>query len=228
MKNIYITLSLVLFSVLGLQAQDCATGYCPATITVHHFAGPVSAVDAVITYGVVETALTGSNKCWITRNLGATVGAASATDPSDAAAGWYWQFNRKQGYASSTVNRTPDIFWVNTIVESGDWLLANDPCRLLLGGTWRLPSSTDWTNADANGAWANSTDTYSSVLKLHAAGYLMRSTGDLITSDGCYWSSTTFSTNRSYLLWVLTIGSMMNTGNGDKANGYSVRCLRDL
>ncbi|MBC7507396.1 MAG: hypothetical protein H7320_01395 [Ferruginibacter sp.] len=51
------------------------------------------------TYGTVTACLLGSSKLWITQNLGATVQGGSATDNTDAAAGWYWKFNREQGYA---------------------------------------------------------------------------------------------------------------------------------
>ena len=36
----------------GLYAQDCAKGYCPSTIVVHHKAGDLSPIGADITYNV--------------------------------------------------------------------------------------------------------------------------------------------------------------------------------
>jgi len=78
-------------------SMGCETGFCPPSITVHHYAGSVAPVDATITYEVVESNLSGSTQCWITRNLGATSAPTSSTVSTEAQSGWYWQFNRKQG-----------------------------------------------------------------------------------------------------------------------------------
>ncbi|MCX6266121.1 MAG: hypothetical protein NTW16_02005, partial [Bacteroidetes bacterium] len=70
-----------------------------STITISHLtSGGVAPVDKSVTYGTVSTTLFGGTKCAITQNLGATNEAGSKTDAAEASAGWYWQFNRKQGY----------------------------------------------------------------------------------------------------------------------------------
>jgi hypothetical protein len=162
----------------GAWKQLACSFTCGSTFTVTHSASGVVPETKTVTYGTVLTNLSGSNKCWITQNLGADNQASSATDASDNAAGWYWQFNRKQGYKVG-----PSPAWtITSIDENSDWTAAQDPCNILLGTGWRIPTYTEWNNADVNGGWDNYTETYASVLKLHAAGYLNNSDGSLIPS----------------------------------------------
>jgi len=79
------------------------------SITVTHTAaGGVAPVDKTVTYGTVLTNLAGPTattyRRWITQNLGATNQATSADDATEPSAGWYWQFNRKQGFKHDTFN----------------------------------------------------------------------------------------------------------------------------
>ncbi len=216
-----------------LRAQNCATGYCPKSVTFHHFIDGISPETVTITYPVVETDIgssDGTNACWLAQNLGATTQASSATDDTDAAAGWYWQFNRKQGYAynTSTNTRTPNTPWDASINESSDWLAVNDPCSLLLGSNWRLPTSTEWTNADANGSWSTYTTGYNSVLKLHAQGYLGNTNGYMTSRQiyGNYWSSTESDGTMGHDMHLNATGA--NPSIFSKTYGFSVRCIMDL
>ncbi|MFH1505201.1 MAG: hypothetical protein ABIH08_07460 [Candidatus Omnitrophota bacterium] len=221
---------------LTVTLTAAAGWFCGYPVDVNHTSGDTAPATVSITYGTVASSLTGSEKCWITQNLGATQQATSATDPTPESAGWYWQFNRKQGFKYD-VTRTPSTAWIASIDEtenytdSGDnasnWNPALDPCTLLLGSGWRLPTYTEWTNADSNGVWSNYNNTYASVLKLHAAGRLSSSTGALESrgSYGTYWSSTqTSSTNGHYLYFYSGSSYMYNV---NKAYGFSVRCLSD-
>ncbi len=195
--------------------------------TVTHTAGSVAPVTKTVRYGVVETDLTGSKKCWITQNLGAGRQALSATDNSEASAGWYWQFNRKQGYNHDGTTRTPNSNWITSINENSDWLPANDPCTLLLGSGWRLPTGTEWETTDDTGGWDNYNKTFGSVLKLHAAGYLSSSDGSLGSrgSFGSCWSSSQDDSGRGRNLGFDSGYSSMCVDY--KAYGFSARCLRD-
>jgi hypothetical protein len=197
---------------------------CGNTFQVSHCtSGGVAPVDKTVTYGTVTTSLSGVSKCWITQNLGADNQAGSAIDATDAAAGWYWQFNRKQGYK---VGPTP-AWSITAIDEGSDWLVANDPCTIELGAGWRIPTETEWFNADATGAWVNYTDTYNSALKLHTAGYLDSSDGSLggRGTEGHYCSSTQVYATKGWGLYFFSTNSIMKFYT--KATGYSVRCLRD-
>lgn len=200
---------------------------CGNTLTINHIAGEVAPVNKTVNYGTVETNLTGSNKCWITQNLGADRQALSATDDTEASAGWYWQFNRKQGYKHDGITRTPNTTWISSIYENSDWLLSNDPCNLLIGNGWRIPTRTEWQNADENGGWDNYNETFASILKLHAAGYLSSSTGILNVrgTGGLYHSSNQFDNNYGYYLILTSSACAINSNGYIKAHGFPLRCI---
>ncbi|MEI7725510.1 MAG: hypothetical protein WCK09_10430, partial [Bacteroidota bacterium] len=127
-----------------LYGSSSITASC-GSFTINHVAGIVAPVDKTVTYGTVTGIAGEPSKCWITRNLGASHQATAIEDTSEASAGWYWQFNRKQGYKSTQTTVTP--FWTITdINENSDWAVGNDPCNIELGGGWRIPTITEWEN----------------------------------------------------------------------------------
>ncbi len=199
---------------------------CGATLGITHTAGIIAPVNKTVNYGTVETNLTGSTKCWITQNLGADHQAATATDATEASAGWYWQFNRGQGFKHDGTTRIPNTTWITSTNENSNWLPAIDPCSLLLGSGWRLPTGTEWETAASTRGWDNYNETLASVLKLHAAGCLLNSDGSLYSrgSSGYYWSS---SQSVSDIGRYLFFGSGITMGSYYKAYGLSVRCLKD-
>ena len=203
------------------------TTFCPPSLTVTHTAGNVAPVDRSTTYYVEETNLTGSYKCWITKNLGAYSTASSATDSREDRAGWYWQFNKKQGYKHDGSTRTPATSWISSINEASDWTSTNDPCRILLGTGWHIPTMAEWEVALANGGWDNVQDAYSSVLRLHAAGILSPADGSLLDrgGGGYYQTSTNwYDTNTRPL--IISSGSAY-IGNTSKSSGTTLRCIKD-
>jgi hypothetical protein len=200
---------------------------CGESFVKSHTAGDVAPVNKTVSYGTVATSLSGSEKCWVTKNLGATDQASSATDSDEDSAGWYWQFNRKQGYKHDGSTITPGVPSETLINENSAWLTANDPCTLELGTGWRLPTYTELYNTDINGSWSNYTNTYSSVHKLHAAGYIQRVGGVLSNrgTTGYYWTSTQYTNENSYSLTFTSSTSLMS--NFYKSTLFNVRCLRD-
>ncbi|SHG65101.1 fibrobacter succinogenes major paralogous domain-containing protein [Pedobacter caeni] len=206
--------------------------------TIVHKAGVNGApVDKTVTYKTVSSSISGAPRCWITQNLGAEQQAISASDNSVAAAGWYFQFNRAQGYefAASRIPSTPA--WKVDIPENQDWIVANDPCNLLLGSGWRIPTATEWTTADAAPQfWAKDADAYNSVLKLHNAGYLAQTNGllaDTRGKAGSYWTSNQFpgsgySFGTTFLMGPAASSVITGaTGNTYKALGMPLRCLKN-
>ena len=195
-------------------------------MTINHVAGTVAPVTITVNYGTVVTFLSGASKCWITQNLGADHQAVSATDATEPSAGWYWQFNRKQGYKN---NGTLTPAWtITSISENSDWLSSNDPCALSLGTGWRIPTYSEWLNADAPPQnWGNNTNTFNSVLKIHPGGLLFDTDGSLGNPGliGNYWSSSQNSMGNGYELGFSP--SSCGMGNGYKARGMTLRCLRD-
>lgn len=210
-----------------LDVDPCAVFVCGNILTVTHTIGSVAPETKTVNYGTVLSNLTGSNKCWITQNLGSSIQAVTALDTTNAAAGWYWQFNRIQGYINGSPSPTTPAWTVTSINELLDWLPANDPCTSELGPGWRLPTQTEWASADAAGGWNSITDAYNSVLKLHAAGRLNGSTGalEVRTLVGGYWSGTRSSATYGWALLTHAGGSAV--GDYVKPNGYPIRCLKD-
>jgi len=202
------------------------TWQCGSTLTVNHLAGQVAPVSKSVTYSTVNNIPGETTKCWITSNLGADHQATAVSDATEASAGWYWQFNRKQGYKHDGTTLTPA--WTNTwINENSDWLTANDPCTSELGTGWRLPTRTEWTNLNASGNWTSWSGPWNSGLKLHAAGYLDNGDGSLNFRGflGHYWSSSQGGSGDGGGLYFYNSGSGMDSYY--KALGLSVRCLRD-
>ncbi len=233
MKKIVFTFVLLGLSCLSSLAQDC-NPTCPKQIEVTHTKGNISAATQTTIYSTVEY----DGKCWLTQNLGATMQAATADDGSNEAAGWYWQFNRKQGFApsaaanGSAVILPAGVTWITSIdegiVEDQAWKADTDPCTLLLGTGWHIPLNSDWVDADAAGSWGTLANVFDSPLVLHAAGWLSNSAGNLTSrsSNGYCWSSTSSSSTTGGILGFNATNSL--TYPSSKASAYAVRCCRNL
>ncbi|PYF71476.1 hypothetical protein [Pedobacter nutrimenti] len=196
-------------------------------LTVSHTAGTVAPVDKTVTYGTVSSSVSGAAKCWITQNLGADQQATALNDATEASAGWYWAFNRVQGFKFDAAGRTPTAAqkaWVNSNGENSSWTAANDPCTLLLGAGWRLPSSAEWVAVYSPPQyWTTQALAYASELKLHAAGNTNYAGGLLSRGTAMnYWSSTQ---NASTAYGNCFSGTLVTTA--DKASALPIRCLKD-
>ncbi|WP_183891531.1 hypothetical protein, partial [Pedobacter cryoconitis] len=222
------------FYVRAFATNSAGTAFSPSVasfkvclpFTIIHTAGLNGApVDKTVTYKTISTTVSGEARCWITQNLGADQQAASVSDGTEASAGWYFQFNRIQGYKHDGTARTPNdplLPFIGTIDEPGQWLPANDPCFRMLGGGWRLPTGTEWKNAIAAPQyWRTSADTYNSVLKIHAAGGIANDVLTLRGTDSRYWSSSAVSSGAGNVL----ANGVANVAN--KGAGLPVRCLRN-
>jgi phosphodiesterase/alkaline phosphatase D-like protein len=202
------------------------TTLCPSSLTVTHTAGTVAPVTKTLTYGIVQSTLSGASKCWITRNLGADQQATSATDATEPSAGWYWRFNTTQGYKHDGTTRTPGGTWPGAFTENSDWLVANDPCAILLGSGWRIPTFTEYGNLDVNSGWTGYNDAYASSLKLHTGGQLV---SGVLSSRGTYGplhSSTQYDSVDSYWLYVSS-SSVHRSWTPKGTYAYPIRCIRD-
>jgi len=213
---------------LEQTTSACAGFTCGQSLTVNHVAGNVAPINKTVTYGTVTNIPGETSKCWITSNLGADHQATSVSDATEASAGWYWQFNRKQGFSHDGTARTPNSIWITNINETTDWLNTNDPCTIEIGEGWRIPTSTEWTNVDASGGWTAWTGPWGSNLKLHAAGSLDYTNGSLNSrgSSGRYWSNTQ---NSSLAGWFLNFGIANSSITYNyKIYGFSARCLSNV
>jgi len=214
----------VSFTTLAGSGSTCGT-----SIIINHVAGDVAPVYKTVTYGIVTNIPGEPSKCWITSNLGADHQATSVDDATEPSAGWYWQFNRKQGYKHTGSVRTPNTTWISSISENSNWISTNDPCTLELGSGWRIPSYTEWSNVNSFGNWTDWNDPWNSDLKIHAAGYLNDSDGSMPGRGvlGLYWSSAQSGVTYGQFL-VFMVGAGNSGMSWDpKARGIPLRCLRD-
>ncbi|MFZ4521437.1 MAG: hypothetical protein ACOYNC_07015 [Bacteroidales bacterium] len=203
---------------------------CNALLMVNHVAGAVAPVSKIVTYTAISNIPGEPAKCWITSNLGSDHQATASDDVTEPSAGWYWQFNRKQGYMHDGVTRTPNTIWDLSKNEPQYWLSANDPCALELGNGWRVPTHSEWFNVDAAGFWTDPVGPWNSPLRLHAAGSLNASNGKLISRGtyGFYWSSTSqwYIDDYCGMYFVFYPGHSYVDYNY-KGFGFSVRCVRE-
>ena len=215
------------FSAAATLTQSTSAWNCGSSLITNHIAGTVAPVTKTVAYGTVINIPGEPSKCWITSNLGADRQATAVNDATEASAGWYWQFNRKQGYKHDGTTRTPNTTWITTISENLDWQTADDPCTLELGTGWRIPTATEWANVDASGNWTNWNGPWNSGLKMHAAGHLRASDGSLFNrgTSGHYRSSMQLNTTNGQYLYFYSSGSVV--GYDLKEYGFSLRCIKD-
>lgn len=199
---------------------------CGDSITINHdTSGGVAPVNKTVTYGTVTNIPGEPLKCWITSNLGADHQATAKNDATEPSAGWYWQFNRKQGYKHNGMTVTP-AWTITSINENSDWTAANNPCILEMGNGWRIPTKTEWTNVDANGNWTDWNGPWNSALKMHAAGDIFfDGTLENRGSCGLYWSSTQNNNPNGQDLLFGSTYCMVNVAG--KAYGLTLRCIKD-
>ena len=108
-----------------------------------------------------------------------------------------------------------DNLWTGTAAE-------NNPCP----SGFRIPTNAELNQERASWTANTSAGAINSPLKLPLAGYRYYSNGTLrnVGSLGYYWSSTVSSTNARYLSFSSSYATM---NNNYRANGYSVRCIKD-
>ena len=215
---------------LSFTTAPAGTWFCGFALLINHVVtGGVAPVDKTVSYGSITNIPGEPTKCWITSNLGATDQATAVDDASETAAGWYWQFNSKQGFKHDGTTRTPATTWIGTIAVNSDWLTANNPCTLELGSGWRLPTTTEWANVDASGGWTNLNGPYGSGLKLHAAGILEANNGFLADRGtyGNYWSKMQYLDDWSWGECIHFNSGFSGAACQGKASGISVRCIKD-
>ena len=152
MKKLVYLFIAIFMGAHSLYAQDCATGYCPPTITVHHKVGDLSAVSGDITYEVVKITTTTVPTCWIARNLGATSAPTAVSDATSASAGWLYQVGLKQGNVVGSFNNVV----TSMTLTSGGWPTATDPCTLTLGTAWHVPTAAQYIAAALTTPWSTS------------------------------------------------------------------------
>ncbi len=148
---------------------------------------------------------------WTSTTAGTPVNAALSGQSSSTTPGSRFLYNYSSWYTGSN----PDNLWQGV---SG----TNNPCPI----GYRLPTETELNNERASWGSQNSAGAFASPLKLPVAGGRYNGDGSLyyVGALSYYWSSTvSFTFN-----WFLYFGSgNASVTTSDRANGFSVRCLKD-
>jgi len=226
MKKLFLIIGIVLVSSMAVDAQSCATGFCPATITVHHVAGPVSPTTGDITYNVISTTAFGSASggyCLLDRNLGVTTLPTSVSDIPNGT-GWYFQFGRKKGWADlAGVTAGLSTYTVAYATPSTNWSSANDPCTLLLGSSWRIPTQTEGV-----GFTTGTPTTLYTTWKMCLNYYMFEAGTGTSAIGSMIWVSNYFSATAGSVAYA---GSATTTYASSSMNyncGVPVRCIKNF
>jgi uncharacterized protein (TIGR02145 family) len=203
-----------------------------------------------LTYGTVVDV---DGKCWLDRNLGATEVASSSTDYNAYGSLFQWGrladghqqitwTNSTTGagvYSTTAVLSSTDNPGTNLFITNGsgtqDWRSPqNNSLWQGTGGTnnpcpagFRLPIDAEWVTLVNDEHITNAATAYSSSLKLAAAGSRNGSNGSVanVGGGGGYWSGSINGTGAYYL--AFNSGSVYSASNGNRAYGFSVRCIKN-
>jgi uncharacterized protein (TIGR02145 family) len=183
-----------------------------------------------------------TGKVWMDRNLGAAQVATGSTDA--AAYGDLYQWGRgTDGHQIRTSNTTSTLSGTdapghgNFITNANtpyDWRSgqnnnlwqgvngANNPCP----AGYRLPTDAEWSAERVTWDSNNDVGAFASPLNLPVAGNRSYTNASLysVGSYGVYWSGTVDGFNSRALVFF---SSFAGTGSYFRANGFSVRCIKD-
>lgn len=223
---------------LMVYCTDCATK------GIHVFDGVYWSnirTESTPNYGVITT---GTGRTWLDRNLGASQVATSATDV-DAYGGLYQWGRNTDGHQ---LRSSPSVVgpvaagseganFITTTSSPNDWLItqddvrwngstkgAHDPCP----AGFRIPTIDEWITEINSFTDGNTTGGFN-VLKLTIGGYRQASSGNTtsVTALARYWSSSVSSAIPSFARDVQLWNSGWSVGNTQRAQGNSVRCIKE-
>ena len=180
-----------------------------------------------------------TGKVWMDRNLGAIQVATSSTNA--ASYGDLYQWGRlsdgheiRTSVTTNTQSMADDPMNSNFIIGSFDWRSSqndnlwqgvegiNNPCP----SGYRLPTEAEWDAERASWISDDADGAFASPLKLPLAGGRSLGNGSLLNvgTVGYYWGSTVSGASARFLGFD---GSDAGMGTGNRADGVSVRCLKD-
>jgi hypothetical protein len=206
---------------------------------------PEEAVHKGTVYGTVTSPYTG--KVWLDRNLGANRICTSFDDTE--CFGDYYQWGRNyDGHQESTSSEIPILATNVNSVGYGDFITIGtspyDWASVDGTGSQRL---SNWSKTDASSVCpigfrvptitelsaetlvhgvSNRATAFSNFLKFPSAGYRSLSSGSLFTfgTIGFVWTN---SINGTSSRKVVFDSGFAGWSNASRANGYSLRCLKD-
>jgi uncharacterized protein (TIGR02145 family) len=182
--------------------------------------------------------LSPTGKTWMDRNLGASRAATSSSDALSF--GDLYQWGRladghqcRNSETTSSLSTTDSPGHGNFIIEDAspyDWRDPqnnnlwqgvsgiNNPCPV----GYRIPTAVE---IEVERSYINNAEgAFASPLKLPTAGSRNQISGNVIVNTvGYYWTSTVSSAQVS----ILTFSTFSAIQPFDRANGYSVRCIKN-
>ena len=193
---------------------------------------------------VVEVLNSSTGKVWMDRNLGASQVATSSTDANSY--GDLYQWGRgSDGHQCRTSATTATLSssdqpghgeFIKAPSSPNDWRSTqntnlwqgvngvNNPCP----SGYRLPTDTELNDERLSWGTQNRAGALASPLKLTSGGFRSYSDGSLLDVGsggyGKYWSCTISGTSSRLLVFG---GSFVNMADDFRANGISVRCIKD-
>ena len=199
--------------------------------------------QSVGNYGTVVNPVTG--KVWLDRNLGATQVADSSKHEASYGDLYQWgraadghqvrtSANQNTQATTSLADEGSNLWDGKFIIGFPDWLTPaatdlwtgtaaeNNPCP----SGYRVPTNAEWNQERLTWSSNNAAGAFASPLKLPLAGFRNGTDGMpvFVGTQGYYWSSTVVGSNSRHLVFV---GGGVAIDTGIRANGRSVRCLKD-
>ena len=222
MKHFIKTLVLLVYIIAGiatLRAQDCASGFCPENVVVHHVEGTYSAQTVDLTYNFIEIdGKEGGTYCWLDRNIGASTVCPERTC-SFTSYGWYFYWRPLPGlhpwYTSDGETASSNDYIGSYILMdpeiTSDLSLSDrsDVCSVLFGPNCVTPSINELSDIKAGayggGISENGADVMEWFTKLFVppAGYITttnNSSGSIVNSN----FSSTQAHQYGNMLWSRT------------------------
>jgi len=204
---------------------------------------PVGSVFCNGPTAVIDVTNPATGKIWMDRNLGASQVAASSTDTNSFGDLYQWG-RRTDGHqcrtsittaSSSSVDQPTHGDFITVNSGNYNWRIPqndnlwqgangiNNPCP----SGYRLPTEVELEAERISWSQSNSTGAFASPLKLPLAGY-RSADGSLIFAGSLanYWCSTVSGIYSSYLAFQSSF-AVVGAASGNRADGTSVRCIKD-
>ena len=233
MKNIAI-LIMVVFMTFGLKAQEIRmfSHISPGKKTVEY---PANKMDS-ITFATLpipddNTGVVINGVEWAPFNV--DLPGTFTKSPTDA--GWFYQWGSNLGWSSTSPLMASDSSstWIIVAETGNEWKSEKNPCPT----GWRLPTKDEMQSlVNAGSRWCTWNNVNGRILGtgaknifLPAPGFRINTTGVLNYkgAEGDYWTGDPCGADNAYSLEFGAAATVINVKNYKRANGFSVRCVKE-